>query len=201
MRAIGEMTLEHAAREAAGSWRSWTCFVWDREREIDDVENWSIIYTHNRDSGLLAQSNAAAIADVLRPFSETKNPDVVFESHAHWAVGHVDGFSIRVYRDGEITEAFHIYHGLMEQLDSYPVLDEADYSSREYDAALENIEDAAWRFKSTYDLHDGWEAEVYEWLSAHRPGAVENKDDRGAYPSECDLLDAFNGLGFVRRAG
>ena len=201
MATIGEMTLEHAAREAAGNWRSWTCFVWDREREIDAPENWSIVYTHNRDSGLLAQSNAAAIADVLRPFSETKNPDVVFESHAHWAVGHVDGFSIRVYRDGEITEAFHTYHGLMEQLDGYPVLDEADYSRREYEAALENIEDAAWRIKSNYDLTDGWEAEAYEWLSSHRPGAVENKDDRGAYPSEHDLQDAFNGLGYVRRAG
>ena len=94
----GKPDAEDAAREAAGNWRSWTCFVWDREREIDDAENWSIVYTHNRDSGLLAQSNAAAIADVLRPFSETENPDVVFESHPHWAVGHVDGRARRVRR-------------------------------------------------------------------------------------------------------
>ena len=201
MGTIGEMTLEHAAREAAGNWRSWTCFVWDREREIDDPDEWAIIYTHHRDSRLLDQSNAAAMADALRSFSESENPDVVFESHAHWVVGRVDGFSIRVYRGDEITEAFHTYHGLMEQLDGYPVLDEADYSSREYEAALENIEDAAWRLKSTSDLHDGWEAQVYEWLSAHRPGAVENKDDRGAYPSERELLDAFNGLGYVQRVG
>ncbi len=110
MGAIGEMTLEEAAREAAGNWKSWTCFVWDREPDIDASENWSIIYTHNRDSGLLAQSNAAMIAEALMSFSETMNPDVVFESRAHWAVGHVDGFSIWVYRDGEITEAFHTYH-------------------------------------------------------------------------------------------
>jgi hypothetical protein len=198
MATIGEMTLEDAAREAAGNWRSWTCFVWDRLREIDDPDDWAIIYTHHRDSGLLDQSNAAAMADALRSFSESENPDVVFESHAHWAIGHVDGFSMRVYRDGDITNAFRTYHELMERLDGYPVLDEADYSNREYDAALENIEDAAWRFKSTYDLHDGWEAEVYGWLSAHRPGVVENKDDRGAYPSEHDLLDAFNGLGYRR---
>jgi hypothetical protein len=198
MRAIGEMTLEDAARGAAGNWGSWTCFVWEREREIEDAENWSIIYTHNRDSGLLEKSNAAVIADVLRPFSETENPDVVFESHSHWAVGHVDGLSMRVYRDGDITDAFRTYHELMARLDGYPVLDEADYCHREYEAAIENIEDATWRFKSTYDLHDGWEAEVYQWLSAHRPGALENKDDRGAYPSEHDLLDAFSGLGYVR---
>ena len=152
MAAIGEMTLEDAAREAAGNWKSWTCFVWDREREIDDPDNWAIVYTHNRDSGLLAQSNAAVIADALRPFSETENPDVVFESHSHWAVGHVDGFSIRVYRDGEITDAFRAYHGLMERLDAYPVLDESDYGRREYEAALENIEDAAWRIKSSLRL-------------------------------------------------
>ena len=201
MGTIGEMTLEEAASQAAGNWKRYSCFCWDRLHEIDDPDAWAIIYTHHRDSGLLDQSNAAAMADALRSFSETENPDVVFESHAHWAVGYVDGFSIRVYRDGEITEAFHTYHGLMEQLDGYPVLDEADYSSREYEAALENIEDAAWRFKSTYDLHDGWEAEVYEWLSVCRPGAVANKDDRGAYPSERDLLDAFTGMGYVRHTG
>jgi hypothetical protein len=88
----------------------------------------------------------------------------------------------------------------MERLDGYPVLDEADYSNREYEAAIENIEDATWCLKSTYDLHDGWEAQVYEWLSAHRLGAVENKDDRGAYPSERDLEDAINAMGYVERA-
>jgi hypothetical protein len=201
MGAIGEMTLEEAASQAAGNWKRYSCFCWDRLREIDDPADWAIVYTHHRDSGLLDQSNAAAIADVLKPFNESENPDVVFESHAHWAVGHVDGFSIRVDHDGEITEAFRAYHGLMERLEAYPVLDESDYGRREYDAALENIEDAAWRFKSTYNLHDGWEAEVYEWLSAHRPGAVENKDDRGACPSEHDLQDAINAMGYVGRAG
>jgi hypothetical protein len=100
-------------------------------REIDDPDDWAIIYTHHRDSGLLDQSNAAAIADALRSFSESENPHVVFESHAHWAVGHVDGFSMRVYRDGEITQAFRAYHGLMEDLEAYPVLDESDYGRRE----------------------------------------------------------------------
>ena len=201
MGTIGEMTLEEAASQAAGNWKRYSCFCWDRLREIDDPDDWAIIYTHHRDSGLLDQSNAASMADALRSFSESENLDVVFESHAHWAVGHVDGFSMRVYRDDAITDAFHVYHGLMKRLEAYPVLDESDYGRREYDAALENIEDAAWRFKSTYNLHDGWEAEVYEWLSAHRPGAVENKDDRGAYPSEHDLLDAFNGLGYVGHTG
>jgi hypothetical protein len=59
------MTLEDAAKQAAGNWKSWTCFVWCRESEIADTDNWAIIYTHNRDSGLLDQSNADAIAEAL----------------------------------------------------------------------------------------------------------------------------------------
>ena len=80
-------------------------------------------------AGLLDQSNADAIAEAMEPFTDGDDPDVVMESHCHWAVGHVDGFSIRVYRDGEITEAFKAYHDLMEQLDGYPILDEEDYSN------------------------------------------------------------------------
>src|SRR6516225_1706087 len=136
MGTIGEMTLEEAASQAAGNWKRYSCFCWDRLREIDDPDDWAIIYTHHRDSGLLDQSNAAAIADALRPFSETNNPDVVFESHAHWAVGHVDGFSMRVYRVDAITDAFRTYHELSERLAEYPILEESDYAEREHDATL-----------------------------------------------------------------
>ena len=104
---------------------------------------------------MLDQSNADAIAEAMEPFTEGDDPDVVMESHDHWAVGHVDGFSIRVYRNGEITEAFKTYHDLMEQMDGYPILDEEDYSNREYEATLENITDAAWRVKHEYDLARG----------------------------------------------
>jgi len=196
MSMIGEMTLKDAAKGAAGNWKSWTCFVWFRESEIADPDDWAIIYTHNRDSGLLDQSNAEHIAKAMEPFAERDDPDVVMESHDHWAVGHVDGFSIRVYRDGEITLAFRTYHDLMEQLDGYPILDEGDYSRREYEATLENIADAAWRMKHEYTLPDGWEGDVYSWLSDKRPGAVENRDDQGGYPEEDDLRAAFDALGY-----
>src|SRR5271166_632056 len=120
MTALGEMTLEDAAKQAAGNWQHFGSFVWFREQEITDPENWAIIYTHNRDSGLLDQTNADAIAEAMESFTEGDDPDVVMESHSHWAVGHVDGFSIRVYRDGEITGAFRTYHDLMERLADYP---------------------------------------------------------------------------------
>jgi hypothetical protein len=193
---VGELTLAEAAGEAAGNWQSWTCFAWFRESDTDDPDNWAVVYTHDRDSGLLALSNAHVTARAMEPFTEGDEPDVVMESHDHWAVGHVDGFSIRVYRDGEITDAFKTYHGLAERLADYPILDENDYGEREYVATVENIADAAWRLKDEHELPDGWEGDVYSWLSDNRPSAVENRDDQGGYPEENDLPDAFAALGY-----
>ena len=195
---LGEMTLEEAAIEAAGNWRHFDCFCWDRAPDLGDPDDWAIVYTSNRDSGLVAMSNANAIRKALERLTEGDDPDVVFESHGHWAVGHVDGASIRVFRDGEITEAFGAYHELAERLAEYPILDEGDYSEREYEATLEDIADAAWRLKGEYELPDGWEGDVFSWFGDHRQRAVENRDDRGGYPEEDDLRAAFKALGFER---
>lgn len=80
MTRLGELELQDAAVEAAGNWKSFDCFCWFRKDDIDDAENWAVIYTHHRDSGLLDQSNAAVIAKKMQPFTEGDDPDVVFES-------------------------------------------------------------------------------------------------------------------------
>ncbi len=197
---LGEMVLEEAATLAAGNWKTFECFCWFREKDLEDPENWCIVYTHNRDSGLLDQSNAAAIEAEMEQFTEGDDPDVVFESHNHWAVGHVDGLSIRVFRNGEITEAFRKYHELAQRLGEYPVLDEEDYTRREHETTLENIADAAWRLKHEYELPDDWESEVYWWLWDNDPAAVENRDDQGGYPTEDQLRAAFEALGYEELA-
>lgn len=197
MPTLGTLTLEVAAQKAAGNWQRFDSFVWFRDHDVEDADQWAIIYTHNRDSRLLDQSNAAVIAKAMVPFTEGDDPDVVFESHSHWAVGHVDGFSVRVFDgDGEITEAFHKYHELAEAMDGYPILDESDYSERELEATLENIEHAAWRLKNEFELPEGWVWQVYDWLSDNRSGEVENRDDQGGYPSEEALREAFEALDF-----
>jgi hypothetical protein len=134
----------------------------------------------------------------MEPFTDGDDPDVVMESHNHWAVGHVDGFSIRVYRNEQITDAFRTYHDLAERLSDYPVLDEEDYSRREYEATLGNFADAAWRLNREYDLPDGWESVVFAWFWEHNQRAVENRDDGGGYPEEDDLRAAFDALGYER---
>jgi hypothetical protein len=197
---LGELDLEDAAKEAAGNWRNFECFCWHRASELDDPDGWTVAYGHHRDSGLLAQSNAEAIGKAMQPFMNSEDPDVFSEHHSHWAGGWIDGYSIRVFRDGEVTDAFRAYHELAQRLADYRVLDEEDYSRRECEATLENIADAASRLKRRFDLPEGWEPDVYSWLANHNDRAIENSDDQGGYPEEAELEAAFLALGFERIA-
>jgi len=187
---IGEMKLEAAAQTAAGNWQHFECFSWHRASEIDDPSDWAIIYTHHRDSGLIELSNADAITNALKPFL---GKDIVAEHHNHWAVGWVDGYSIRVYRRGHITKAFRAYHQIAQRLTDYPLLDEENYCRREYDATIENLTDAAWKLKNEFELPINWEQSVYDWFSEHDCSAIESSD-RGGYPSEDQLKRAFEAL-------
>ena len=159
---LGTLDIEEAAKKAAANWQKFDSFIWFRDRDLDDADQWAIVYTHNRDSGLLDQSNASVIEKALEPFTEGNDPDVVFESHSHWAVGHVDGASLRVFdQHGEITPAFRAYFELLEQMEAYPALDESDLSQREHEATQSNIEDAAWRLKRDFVLPEDWVGQVY----------------------------------------
>lgn len=194
---LGTLDLEDAALKASGNWKRFESFVWFRE--VEDADQWAVIYTHNRDSRLLDQSNSKVISKALESFTNGDNPDVVMESHSHWAVGHVDGFSVRVFdQNGEITQAFRTYHELAEKMDIYPILDESDYSEREYEATLDNIKDAARRLNDDFNLPDGWECEAYSWLSENRSGEIENRDDQGGYPSEEAIRAALEALRFAK---
>ena len=198
--ALGDLDLDEAALEAAGNWKRFNCFVWFRDSELEDADQWAVIYTHNRDSGLLDRSNAAVIAKTMLPFSESDEPDVVFESHSHWAVGHVDGFSVRVFKNGQITDAFEAYHKLAEQIAIYSILDESDYSDREYEATFANIADSAWRLKDEFNLPEDWIGDVYSWFGDHNDRAIENRDEQGGYPKEDELKAAFDALGYLLAA-
>ena len=192
---LGELSLEDAAEQAAGNWQSFECFVWDR-RNLPDGDKWAIVYTSNRDSGLIDQSNADAIDKALKPFTRGKNPNVFGERHSHWAVGYVDGYAIRVYKRGRITKAFRTYHELAQRLAEYPILDEQDYSNREYQATLENFGNEVYRLKHEYDLPDGWESAAFGWLANNDDRAIENCDDQGGYATEEQLRAAFDALGY-----
>jgi hypothetical protein len=189
--------VDAAAKEMAGNWREFESFAWHRAYDLDDSGNWALVYMSNSDSGLLAQSNEQAITKMLDKFTEDQDPDVVFESHYHWACGHIDGFSVRVYRaDGSITDAFREVCRIQERLEDYPLLDEEDYSQREYEATLANYAGEIGHYRS--DLEDGWESTVYQHFSdigEHR--LIENRDDQGGWCPREKLVEALIDLGML----
>lgn len=169
-----EGTVEEAADRAAGNWDRFESFVWDREFKLDRPEDWAIFYTRSRDSRLTAASNAVAIAEALQPFAEGDDPDVVFETHDHWASGWVSGFSVRVRRDGEVTPALENIAGVVRS------------------AFGDRLDDL--------DLPARWRESVWAWFRAYRDSAVENVDDADGYPTEDDVRVAFAALGWVAHA-
>ncbi len=189
--------VESAAQEAAGNWRRFPCFAWHRSKDLDDADRWAIFYTSGRDAGLLDQSNHAEIVKLLTPFLQGDDPDVVAESHSHRAVGYLDGFSIRVYgQDGGITDAFIEFCRIKQKLDDYPVLNESDYSEREYEATLANYRSEMWAVRK--ELPEGWEAEVYSWFRDHgHDRFIENRDDQGGWAPKDKITEALQSLGLL----
>lgn len=195
--------IESLARKMTGNWRKFDSFCWHRQYDLESPEDWTIVYTHGRDSGLVAQSNAHAIQTAMRPFLDTENPDVIEEHHGHWGCGWIDGYAIRVFRNEEITPAFQAWANLHFCMQDYPLLDEEDYSRREYEATIENMsqECSLSRLDDEFTLPDRWESEVFSWLWNHNQRAVASRDDAGGYPSKDDLADAFTALGYPNLTG
>lgn len=66
---------------------------------------------------------------------------VSIESSSHWAVGWVETIHVRMRnRHGEFTKAFRVACEMLAALEQYPVLDEEDYSRREYEETIEYLE-------------------------------------------------------------
>lgn len=189
--------IESKAQEMAGNWHKFSCFVWNRGYDLEDADNWMIWYTSGRDAGILAKSNHEEIATLLSPFTEGDDPDVVAESHSHWAVGSLLGWSIRVYgKDGQITDAFRAYCNIKDRLEGYPALNEADYSEREYNATLENYRSEMWDMEK--QLPEGWASEVYSWFSDNgHDRYTENRDDGGGYAPQEAIVEALSDLGML----
>jgi hypothetical protein len=188
---------EEAGKALAGNWREFDCFAWHRAFDLEDADRWLVWYTSSRDAGLLEQSNEKAITDRLRPFSEGHDPDFVFERHIHWAVGYLDGFSIRVFKaDGTITPAFEEFCRIKSELDAYPVLDEQDFTNRQYVATLENYTSEMWRIKD--ELPVDWQEEVYSYFSDNGMDKyTEDRDDRGGWAPREKIVGALKALGLL----
>lgn len=189
--------VEATANSLARNWRNFECFGWSRAFDLERPDDWCVWYTSHRDSGLLDRSNEHVIRQRLDRFSEGDDPDLVWERHSHFAVGFVDGFSLRVFGpDESTTEAFRQFCGIQEALATYPVLDDEQYSGLEYEAALTNYREEVGRLRDT--LPEGWEGEVFGYFSEHGMCRfIENRDDRGAFAPREEILKALVALGLL----
>jgi hypothetical protein len=188
------------AKEAVGNWLKFGDFGWNDQPE--DANDWMIHHTRNRDSSLIAQSNHAAIEKALAQFDEST---VRAQHFGHWACGWVDGFAIKVHSaDGTLTDAFKVWCEIERALADYPLLDDSDYSEREYNAGIENITsilDSMGR-RADCDTLPDWSGnsdvacKVLGWLFDNEQAETESTDDNGAYPSEESIKRALEALGF-----
>lgn len=186
---------EEAAKQCANNHQKFESFCWHSAPE--DCFNWMIAHTHSRDSDLLTESNADAINEEMKPFYEADDPDVRPHNAGHWAVGWVAGWEIRVYRESNgglvVTDAFRKWCELQEQLENYPVLDEEDFSRREFEATLANIEREGGSLLSGEEPED-WASRVYRVLPDDETQPV---DGGGGHPSEDSIKEALFSLGWL----
>lgn len=191
------IALHERAQRAAGNWMAFPSFAWRRAGDLTRPQDWMIVYTRHRDADLLEESNAAVIDRELGPFLEGEDPDVLAEHHRHWASGYVEGYAIRVWRDGEITPAFRKWCAIEDQLFSEnPVLDEDDYHQRCVEEAYEDIRQVGGPLVDEENVPETWVQEVYRWLWHHRPEAIECHAI-GCLFEEEDLVDALKALGYL----
>ncbi len=144
----------------------------------EEYPDYYVVYGRSRDSTLLDQANFEAALKELG--GETDGVKVI--RSGHWAAGWVE--NILVHKDDKkaVAKAQKIVNGL----EDYAVIDDALYSQMEYDAAIDNIKDAA-RGRG-HTLTDSQARDAYRWLSDNGE-EMENTDDTGFYPSD-EQIDA-----------
>jgi hypothetical protein len=165
----------------------------------EDLTGYYTIYSHNRDSTLLDESNWDSL---VKQFEKNKR----FEIHHfnHWACGWVEALMIDGQRMTvkDYTEILEI----INKLEDYPLLDETDYSKREYESTLENIKGELHSATFNYDESDEYKKmesddlahKVYSWLSNNDPEQLEIRDDNGGYPTTESISKALLSLNLIK---
>lgn len=107
-------------------------------------EDWLVVgVSRTRDSGPLAESNFACTVREIRKAAqadEDEAGDWSIERFGHWGPG---WFEIIVVRPG--TEAARVAQEISDALEDYPVVDEDDFSEREWEAACDAWEHSSLR--------------------------------------------------------
>ena len=172
--------------------------------ELPIGETWSLgPVIRTRDSGLLGQSNADALEAALENIREFRDEYQIVHA-GHWAVGWVDHLAFHAIDENrEPTHIFKWLLGWWDALEEYPVANDDDYSRRQDEAVMQNIEDAAGRMQDGRPVGgEGWESPVREWLeengSPRARRSLEDPENWGMNPE--DIEEALRALGLFRAA-
>jgi hypothetical protein len=132
--------VEASAKALVNNWQNFDSFhLMGWENHIGRMIHECI----SRDSSLLERSNHEIMEKRL--YAIVAVDDVTSFSASHWAVGWVEGFSIRVYdRDGNITESFREFCAMQVAMGEYPILDDDHYSSLVENAVSDYMDQEGW---------------------------------------------------------
>jgi hypothetical protein len=152
--------------------------LWKRASNYigEDYFDYYVVYSRNRDSNVLEQSNFEAALKLLGGECEDK---VIIIRSGHWGCGWLE--LLLVHKDDShvaIAENIH------EQLESYPVLNDIDYSDRVYEAVVDNIKDSLYQIADIDNIPEA--KDLYSAL-----GRMDTDLDEEFYPNRELLLSAI----------
>ena len=135
-------------------------------------QNWLVSpVSRTRDSDILTESNFSSALESLGGESDT----VEVHRLGHWGSGWFEIITI----DPADVKRVSIASNLKSALADYPLLNDENFSRREYDAAIEAIQQQS---PLSASLSPETASEVFSWLSRNEPRELENLDDTGAFP-------------------
>jgi hypothetical protein len=154
-------TIQEAAEQALNASDPMQIPYFAYHGDVDFGGTWAWTFSRSRDADLLEESNFEVISKDM----EERFPDDVFiDCHSHWAVGWVELIAVRVLDDdGEITDAFLAIDEWAKALENYPVADDSDFSEREYEASINDLE---WATPNNMidDLPEDWQSILFSAL-------------------------------------
>lgn len=138
---------------------------------LDDRQEWLVMPVYRtRGSGTLDNSNFEAVLGILKDaYGEDSE---LFECHCfnHWADGWFEIIIVHPSLADKVKE-------IEERLENYSVLDEEDFSRREYEATLELIESSGKRYVND-KATENWPGEIFDYLTDPREDHVDEEEIR-----------------------
>jgi|TARA_Y100000296_G_C5167216_1_gene255350 hypothetical protein len=161
---------------------------------LPERKDWFVLPVgRTRDSTLLDLSNWQAVEEILAEKAKPEEDTDCWEIHrfGHWACGWFEIFIVK-----PDSPAYRAAEDIARSIEDYPVLNEEDYSEREYTATVENIADALGSFDIENEPED-LAGTLFRWFWDNDQGAVESSDDQGGYPSNQQIENALDALGLT----